>query len=151
MKSICTVCGNKKSVFVKQKQKGKGVVDKFIKNLPVEAHLLGTYHQEPYQKDDSSLKGKKPGKTLRTEYTGPGTHVMERYNKGERGINNLDHAAMFHDLAYLNSSDAAARNRADKKLYEQAEKYLKEPNLSFLDKADGFIVKSAMKLIKRKE
>ncbi len=55
---------------------------------------------------------------------------------------------MFHDYSYKNK-DSKARNTADKKLYEAAESYLKEPYLSTLDKVDANIVKVAMKLIKR--
>ena len=44
------VSTNKKT----NKQSGKGIVDKFIENLPVELHLLGTYHPELYQKNDAS-------------------------------------------------------------------------------------------------
>ena len=154
MKSNCSVCKNKKSMFVstnkkKSNQSGKGLVDKFIENLPVELHLLGTYHQEPYQANDLSLKGIKPGKTLKAEYLGPGTKYDMRYARGDRGINHLDHAAMSHDLAYK-SKDPGVRNRADKRLTDAANNFLKEPNLSFLDKVDAGIVKTAMKLIKRK-
>ena len=46
MKSICIICKKPKSTFVankkSSKQAGKGIVDKFIENLPVELHLLGT-------------------------------------------------------------------------------------------------------------
>ena len=65
MKSICTICKKPKSTFVStnkknSKQSGKGIIDKFIENLPVELHLLETYHPEPYQSGDTSLKGLKP-------------------------------------------------------------------------------------------
>ena len=156
MSSVCTVCKNKKSLFVpmnvnkkNSKQAGKGMVDKFIENLPFEAHLLETYHQEPYQENDASLKDVKPGKTLKAEFLGPGTKYDMRYAKGERGINNLDHAAMFHDFAYK-SKDPAVRNKAYLKVFNEADRYLKEPNLTFLDKVDANIVKAAMHLIKRK-
>ena len=131
------------------KQSGKGIVDKFIENLPIELHLLGTYHQEPYQANDSSLKRIKPGKTLKAEFLGSETKYDMRYARGDRGINNLDHAAMSHDLAYK-SKDPATRNRADERLTDAANNFLKEPNLSFLDKVDAGIVKTAMRLIKRK-
>jgi hypothetical protein len=149
MSSDCSVCGGRKSVFVKTKQKGKGVVDDFVANLPVELHLLGTIHHEPYQKDDKSLTGSKAGKTRIMEYAGPGTRYDQRYAKGERGINNLDHAAMYHDFSYK-SKDPATRNLADSVLSKKAADYLKMPGLSLLDKIDGHIVEKAMKLIKRK-
>ena len=150
MKSICSVCKKPKSMFVStNKQSGKGIVDKFIENLPIELHLLGTYHPESYQSGDTSLKGVKPGKTLKAEFLGPGTKYDMRYARGDWGINNLDHAAMSHDLAYK-SKDSGVRNRADERLIDAANNYLKEPNLTFLDKVDVGIVKTAMRLIKRK-
>lgn len=124
-------------------------MDKFIESLPVELHLLGSVHHEPFQAGDASLKGVKEGKTRRTQFTGPGTRVQERYTRGERGINDLDHAAMYHDLAYLRSTDPQERNRADQVLKHAAESYLKKPNLTLLDKVDARIVKTAMDLIKR--
>jgi len=157
MKSLCTVCKNKKSMFVpmnvnkkSSKQSGKGA-DEFISKLPsgLELHLLGSVHPEPYQKEDKSLIGVKNDKIRRMKYAGLNTKTDERYSKGERGINNLDHAAMFHDFAYK-SKDSAVRNKADLKLFNEADRYLKEPNLSFLDKVDANIVKAAMHLIKRK-
>ena len=133
MKSICTICKKPKSAFVSinankktNKQSGKGIVDKFIENLPIELHLLGTYHPESYQSGDTSLKGVKPGKTLKAEYLGPGTKYDMRYARGDRGINNLDHAAMSHDLAYK-SKNPAVRNRADERLTDATNNFLKEP------------------------
>jgi Phospholipase A2-like domain len=131
-------------------QKGGGIVDKFIENLPFELHLLGSVHKEPFQSNDASLVGAKEGNTRRMEFCGPGTKFDLRNAKGERGINLLDHAAYYHDLAYK-SKDAAARNRADSTLCDAAERYLTRPHLSALDKIDARIVEKAMKLIKRKE
>jgi hypothetical protein len=165
MKSVCTVCGSKKSAFVsgkeekkskperqkKRGQKGRGgIVDKFISALPFEAHLPVTFHPEPYQDGDRSVKGLKPGTIKKAEYLGPGTNYDLRYERGDRGLNNLDHAAMFHDLAYK-SKDPASRNRADHVLAERANDYLKQPGISRLDIADAGIVMAAMKLIHRKK
>ena len=69
------------------KQKSSGIVDKFVENLPIELHLLGTYHPESYQQNDQSLKGLKPGKMKRMQYCGPGTKYDMRYARGDRGIN----------------------------------------------------------------
>ena len=152
MKSICTVCGNKKSEFVAataRQQKGGGLADKFMASLSFKAHLPVTYHPEPYQSTDPSVKELKPGQTKLGEYIGPGTRYDARYARGERGLNDLDHAAMFHDLAYK-SKDPATRNRADVILTDKAEQYLKKPGLSNLDKVDANAVILAMRAIKRK-
>ena len=58
MKSICTKCEHRKTAFV-GKQFGAGIVDKFIENLPVELHLLGT--------DEAD------GKNKRVQFCGPST------------------------------------------------------------------------------
>jgi hypothetical protein len=80
---------------------------------------------------------------------GPGTKYDMRYARGDRGINDLDHAAMYHDLAYKNK-DPVARNNADNILAEKAKQYLKKPGITTLDKIDAHIVEKAMKLIHRK-
>jgi len=151
MTSICSVCKKPKSQFVTTKKQGGKGADEFISKLPygVELHLLGNVHKEPYQKDDKSLQGAKDGKFRRMKFAGPNTKTDERYAKGERGINDLDHAAMFHDFAYK-SKDPTVRNRSDEVLYEKAKQYLTKPRLTTLDKIDANIVKAAMKLIKRK-
>jgi hypothetical protein len=138
------VSGSKSS-----KQNGKGIVDKFIENLPVELHLLGTIHKEPFQVNDESLKTAVEGKTRRMEFCGPGTRYDSRFAKGERGINQLDNACMYHDAAYKNKNPIA-RNQADSVLASKALQYLQKPGISTLDKIDGNIVTAAMKLIKRK-
>lgn len=128
---------------------GGAIQDYFIKSLPFEAHLFGTVHREPYQELDESLKKYKEGSTRRAEYTGPGTHTNQRFARGERGINDLDHAAMFHDFAY-ESNDPNVRNAADEVLSDAAKKYLTKQGISLLDKTDAHIVIEAMKLIHRK-
>ena len=130
------------------KQKGGGIADKFIENLPFELHLLGTVHKEPFQTNDGSLVGVNPGTTRRMEFAGPGTKFDVRSARGEKGINLLDNAAYYHDLAYK-SKDAATRNKADDALASKAVAFLKLKNLSMLDKLDGHIVDKAMKMIKR--
>ena len=148
MTSLCTVCKNKKSMFVpmnvnkkSSKQSGKGI-DSFIAKLPFEAHLLVT---DP-----------KTGLPTKASFIGPGTHLNKRLNADDsikewsKPKNELDAAAYRHDLDYRNHTDAAGRNIADQKLLQAADKYLKKPGLSKLDRIDGNIVKAAMHLIKRK-
>ena len=154
--SKCVVCGREKSVFVagappsKKKQAGKGV-DKFISKIPsgVELHLLGSYHPESFNSADPSLRGAKNDKTMRMEFAGPNTKTDERYAKRQRGINDLDHGAMFHDFAYK-SKDPATRNKADKVLQEKVRAYLKKPELTRIDKVDAHIVDKVMGFISNK-
>lgn len=53
------------------------------------------------------------------QFCGPGTHVDERIGLGQRGINELDNACMYHDIAYK-SEDIEVRKKADIALRNQA-------------------------------
>ena len=144
MKSICTICGHKKSTFVSSndKQSGKGVVDKFIEKLPVELHLLGT--------DENT------GKIRKSSFIGPGTKLSKRLDANNnpkdfsKPINDLDRAAYAHDLCYRDHTDAPTRNKCDADLTAKAKQFLNKPGISTLDKIDRNIVIKAMNLIKRK-
>jgi hypothetical protein len=151
MKSLCTVCNGKKSTFLpgkgtgsktSKKQKGKGIVDKFITALPVELHLLGT--------DETT------GKTKKSGFIGPGTKLNKRLGPGDvphdwsKPINDLDRGALKHDICYRNHKDPVNRNACDSTLARVAEQFSKKPGISTLDKVDAKIVTAAMKLIKRK-
>jgi hypothetical protein len=65
-------------------------VDKFFKGqtYPGERHII-------------SLSGPTQGRIH--SYTGPGTNLSVRLAKGDQPINELDRAAMHHDIAYSNS------------------------------------------------
>lgn len=74
---------------------GGSVLDKLINVTPFEIHLPG------YQ------------------FLGPGTHLQERLDRGERGINPLDNACLQHDIAYSNKSNTN-HIKADRALAERA-------------------------------
>jgi hypothetical protein len=141
---ICSICGTNKSQFVAAgSQKGKGFVDKFVENNPVELHLLVT---DP-----------KTGKPVKSSFIGPGTKLEKRLIPGtntpqewSKPKDELDAAALQHDIAYRDHKDPASRNAADKILQQKARQYLKKPNLSTLNRIDGHIVDKAMTIIKRK-
>lgn len=69
---------------------GRGLVDGIINNLPFELHLPG------YQ------------------FSGPGTKLQARLNRGAKGINPLDSACREHDISYSKSKDIQLRQQADK-------------------------------------
>ena len=48
------------------------------------------------------------GKLARAQYMGPGTHVVERVKKGEKGLTAVDTESKWHDIAY-----GLAKNQAD--------------------------------------
>lgn len=78
-------------------KEGSGILNDIINNLPFELHVPG-YH-----------------------YLGPGTRLDKRLKEGDLGINNLDRAAMKHDIFYRDNKDAKSRNEiADKELQNEA-------------------------------
>lgn len=57
---------------------------------------------------------------LQYQFCGPNTRVLERLNKGQRGINKLDQACLRHDLSYLRNKDLKTRHLADADLIQEA-------------------------------
>ena len=78
-------------------KEGSGLLNDIINNLPFEVHVPG------YQ------------------YLGPGTKLYKRLKEGDQGINDLDRAAMKHDIFYRDHKDTKSRNEiADKELQDEA-------------------------------
>jgi len=140
--ATCVICGHKKSLGRVLMQAGTGIVDKFIANLPVELHLLGT--------------DEKNGKVKKSSFIGPGTKLDKRLGPGDvpqqfsQPINDLDRGALQHDICYRDSTDPAVRNACDDKLVAKAKAFLHKKGISALDKIDVGIVIAAMKAIKHK-
>ena len=105
------------------KKKGRGLLNSLIDSLPFEAHLPGDYR-----------------------YCGPGTRLEERLKRGDPGINPLDEACKFHDIAYSKTSDTAERNKADLELADRAWQRVKASDSSLGEKAAAYAVTNAMKL-----
>lgn len=101
-------------------KEGSGIVNDLINNIPFELHLPG------YQ------------------FCGPGTKLTKRLQRGDRGINKLDEACMYHDIAY-NNSDLSVRHKADLELLNMAKKRLKAKDAGLGEKAASWIVKKSMK------
>ena len=102
--------------------KGRGLVNKFINNLPFELHLPG------YQ------------------YCGPGTKLQQRLRRGDPGINPLDAACKEHDIAYSkNRENVEARNVADKILAERAWQRVLAKDANLSEKAAAYTVTNIMK------
>lgn len=101
---------------------GKGLTDRLISNLPFELHLPG------YQ------------------YCGPGTNLIKRLARGDRGINPLDAACKEHDIAYSkNRENLAARHEADKVLAAKAWKRVLDRDSNLGEKAAAWGVANTMK------
>ena len=70
------------------------ILDAIIDLLPFELNFLGGY-----------------------EFCGAGTHLDQRLQQGNQGINPLEKACLQHDLAYDSDKD---RRKADRKLADKA-------------------------------
>lgn len=70
---------------------GSDIVN-FINKLPFQFHLPGH------------------------NYTGPGTNLLLNMEKGLKPINDVDKAALEHDIEYFENKDLEKRHEADKKL-----------------------------------
>lgn len=105
------------------KRHGRGLLNKLIDLLPIEAHLPGDYR-----------------------YCGPGTKLKQRLARGDPPINGLDAACKDHDIAYSNTSDTNERNKADRQLADRAWERVKAADSSLGERAAAYAVTNAMKL-----
>lgn len=101
--------------------RGGGLVNSIINNLPFEAHIPGY------------------------NYCGPGTRLQERLSRGDKGVNKLDEACMYHDIAYTNYTDLSNRHSADLQLYNMAKKRMKSKDAGKGEKLASWLVSKVMK------
>lgn len=106
---------------IKKQTLGGGLINTLIDKLPIELHLPGY------------------------NYCGPGTKLEQRLQRNDRGINPLDEACKFHDLAYSQSSDISKRHEADRLLDSRALERFRAGDSSFGEKLAALGVSSAMK------
>lgn len=106
----------------KRKKRGRGLVNSLINKLPFELHLPG------YQ------------------FCGPGTDLNKRLARGDPGINQLDKLCKQHDILYdKNSTNLAARHKADYQLEQGAWKRVKSKDAGRGEKFAAWLVTSLMK------
>ena len=114
--SNCCICGTKKSSFVK-KQTGGDLVD-VISSTIGEIHLPGH------------------------NFTGPGTKLQERLERGDTPINRVDEISKNHDIAYSKSKDKKSTHIADREMLKQLDK-ISEPTTR--EKIEIAVVKPIIK------
>lgn len=78
-------------------------------------------------------------------YLGPGTKLEERLAKNQRGVNPLDEAAKFHDIAYSLYKDSDNRDIADEILGKKALERITAKDVSVGEKFAALITAGAMK------
>ena len=87
----CGICSRKKARFLKQAQRGGGVLNSLINKLPLELHLPGH------------------------NFTGPGTKLRKRLDANDQPhqwsqpVNRIDRAAMKHDICYRENKNPRVR------------------------------------------
>lgn len=99
---------------------GDGLINTAINNLPIEVHLPGY------------------------NFCGPGTKVVKRLARGDRGINGLDEACKSHDIAYMHNKDLQTRHEADKVLARMAMTRFRSNDASLSEKIAALGVATAM-------
>jgi len=102
-------------------RKGAGLLNSAIDKLPFELHLPGY------------------------SYCGPGTKLQKRLLRGDLPINKLDSYCKDHDTEYSKYKDLESRHKADQVLENKAWERVKDPDSSFSEKRDAWIVTTAMK------
>lgn len=119
----------------------KDVVNKFVNKNPVELHLI-----------DQPSEGGFPKKS---SFTGPGTKHKNRLRDFDPKtatfseiitppINDLDKAALSHDMSYVLNKDVETRNIADQILSEEAQKVITDRRSTSIQIANAKFVKAIM-------
>ncbi|XP_026746029.1 uncharacterized protein LOC113507366 [Trichoplusia ni] len=93
-----------------------------INNLPFELHLPGY------------------------KYCGPGTNIIKRLRRGDKGINKLDEYCKEHDIAYHKSSNLEDRHKADLTLLNMAKERAAALDASPGEKLAARLVRNAMSM-----
>ena len=114
LKSICSVCGCKKSRFIKNDRSGTGIGDTIIKAIG----KVGELHL-PASKGEYVPNGSFNNQ-LNYSYCGPGTKYDQRVKEGYQGINELDSMCKLHDKFYNENQDTPNRNISDIALAHRA-------------------------------
>lgn len=96
------------------------LLNTLIDSLPIELHLPGY------------------------NYCGPGTKLLYRLARGDRGIDQLDEHCKEHDLAYHRSSILSDRHEADKILMKMSRKRITASDASLREKIAAHVVNKAM-------
>ena len=104
LKSICTVCNSKKSMFNKNDKSGKGFTDVIGKYVG-EIHLPASQGENVPNGSFNNQQN--------YSYCGPGTKYVQRVNERYKGINELDSMCKLHDQFYNENRDTNSRNISD--------------------------------------
>ena len=121
LKSICSICGGKKSSFIKSDKVGKGLGDAIINTIGKIGELHLPADQGEYVPNGSF------NNQQNYSYCGPGTKYEQRVKEGYQGINELDSMCKLHDKFYNENSDTQSRNVSDLALAHRANEIARNP------------------------
>jgi hypothetical protein len=140
LKGICSVCGCKKSSFIKS-ETGKGLGNTIIKAIG----KLGELHL-PADKGEYVSNGSFNG-LQKYSYCGPGTKYDQRVKEGYNGINELDSMCKLHDQFYKENQDrpTATRNVSDIALAHRANEIANDVRFDDAQRRDAKFVDLIMK------
>jgi hypothetical protein len=122
IKGICSICGSKKSSFVKNDSTGSGIGDILINGI---GKYVGELHL-PADKGEFVPNGSF-NNLQKYSYCGPGTKYDQRVKEGYNGINELDSMCKLHDKFYNENNDTQSRNISDIALAHRANEIANDP------------------------
>jgi hypothetical protein len=138
LKSICSICGSKKSQFIKS-QTGSGIGDTIIKAIG----KIGELHL-PSDKGEYVQNGSF-NNLQKYSYCGPGTKYEQRVKEGYNGINELDSMCKIHDQFYNENQDTQSRNISDTALAHRANEIANDFRFDNTQRRDAKFVAAIMK------
>src|SRR5271169_2115067 len=143
-KTICSICGKKKSSFVSNKLRGvepsvgKGFsLNSFVNNLPIELHQFAEKGED--------VPGGSFNNRQKYSYCGPGTKYEQRIREGYKGINELDSMCKLHDKFYNENTDTKTRNISDIALAHRAAEIARNPMYGDTKRKDANFISGIMK------
>lgn len=137
LKGICTMCGSKKSSFIRSAV-GKGFsLNSFVNNLPIELHQFAETGED--------VPGGSFNNQQKYSYCGPGTKYEQRVREGYKGINELDRMCKLHDKFYNENTDTKTRNISDVALAHRADEIARNPIYDDAQRKDANFISGIMK------
>lgn len=114
---------------------GKKVADVYSGEFGTKAtdFISSKLSDNPYQKP--GFVGEKhifmptPYGLTKANFAGPGTHIQQRLNRGDQGINQIDKIAKAHDIAYYHAKSKDDIRRADNAMIKAVKKVDDSSNL----------------------
>jgi hypothetical protein len=147
LKSICSVCGGKKSSFIAGGVSGSGIGacgagigDTIIKAIG----KIGELHL-PASKGGEYVPNGSFNNKFKYSYCGPGTKYEQRVREGYKGINELDSMCKLHDKFYNENLDTPSRNISDIALAHRANEIANDTRFDSEQRRDGSLVAAIMK------